>query len=301
MGEQGLATSATSSVLLRHIAAGALAGLAQDMVMHPVDTVRARIQTTSGGWGALSREVRGIVGREGVPGLYRGYSAMLLFSGVGNACYFASYEFWKSALQHQLPAASEPLAGLMAQFQVSLVWTPYDIVKQRMQCHDLMITQSSTGTAPRSAGSPARLKLWTELRAMWRGGELYRGLVASWFVWGPFSAAYFATFESSRRRLITSFHCRDHWTTDLVAGVVAGVAGSIVSQPPDVVKTRLQVLPGGGGFASLGIFKAMFMVIRDGGMRDLWRGLPARIMWLAPGCAITITAFEALKGDQNYD
>ena len=36
-------------------------------------------------------------------------------------------------------------------------------------------------------------------------------------------------------------------------------------------------------------------VYAEEGARALWRGAAARALWLTPGCAITITVFEAVE------
>jgi hypothetical protein len=277
--------------ILRHAVAGGLAGAFNDLVMHPADTIRARINLASSEsriaspLGAFINEFRSIVQTQGFRGLYRGYTSVLLFSMPGNGIYFSSYEYTKSKLQPTLNTLSEPLAGLFAQFAVSALWTPSDIVKQRMQTQDLVASSSSrTSTSFRN-----------EFQILLKSGELYRGLVASWIVWSPFSIVYFGVFESTRRILTKTFHSPNDWRTDLMSGSMAGIAGAIISQPADAVKTRLQVLRG-DDFMVGGFWKGCRDIVRKEGSGSLWRGVVARVCWLAPGTALTITAFEAMKG-----
>ena len=46
--------------------------------------------------------------------------------------------------------------------------------------------------------------------------------------------------------------------------------------------------------ASAGIVDTLRLVLAEGGQAALWRGALARALWLAPGCGITITVFEAV-------
>ena len=66
--------------------AGASAGLIQDAILHPIDTLRARLQVNSHGlgavspWRALASVASQTLRREGLRGLYGGYSTVWLFS-----------------------------------------------------------------------------------------------------------------------------------------------------------------------------------------------------------------------------
>ena len=284
----------------RHALAGACAGAFNDLIMHPIDTIRTRVNV-SGVHSPLHSVVESpltsfintfhtTLQSQGVRGLYRGYTSVLIFSMPGNGIYFSAYELSKSTLEPKCGLLSEPAAGLIAQFAVSFLWTPYDIVKQRMQTHDM------TGGGSTIAKSST---LRSEFQTLVRNGELFRGLVASWIVWAPFSVVYFGVFESFRRTMTTRFHFDADWTTDLASGSAAGIAGAVVSQPADAVKTRLQVLQG-DDFMTNGFWRGAREIVQKEGASALWRGVVARVCWLAPGTALTITAFEALKG-VGYD
>jgi hypothetical protein len=289
----------------RHVLAGALAGAFNDLVMHPVDTLRARINLNSGiskvsPLSAFVNSFHTTVQTQGPRGLYRGFSSVLVFSMPGNGIYFSVYERSKANLSADLGSYSEPVAGLIAQFAVSFLWTPYDIVKQRMQTKDLatLHMKGAPNANPASASASAMVPsstLRSELRTLIRNGELFRGLVASWVVWAPFSVVYFGVFESFRRTMTNTFHFPADWKTDLISGSTAGIAGAVISQPADAVKTRLQVLSG-DEFMANGFWKGARDIIRVEGHGALWRGVVARVFWLAPGTALTITAFEAMKG-----
>lgn len=284
-----------SGGLLRKAAAGGAAGVANDFLMHPMDNVRARLQvssasafssTASAASAAPLRSLvcttRDLARTGGVRGFYQGFSSVAIFSMPCNAAYFCTYDAAKTELEasQQLAWLAEPLGGLVAQFSVSFLWTPYDIVKQRMMVAD-------TGKA-----SPA---LFAEFRRIASNGEMLKGLQASWITWGPFSMTYFGVFESARRRLHNHHLWEEGWGTDLVAGTVAGVAGAVVSQPADAVKTRMQVLETGRLGAGKSFMASARDVVRAGGPGLLWRGVLGRVLWIAPGTAISIAVWNGLK------
>jgi len=74
----------------QHMAAGAAAGVAEHVAMHPVDTVKTRMQALGHPGDALRgagvrRALASVLRREGVRGLYGGVSAVALGAGCGGA------------------------------------------------------------------------------------------------------------------------------------------------------------------------------------------------------------------------
>jgi solute carrier family 25 (mitochondrial iron transporter), member 28/37 len=84
-----------------HLTSGALAGLLSDSVVHPIDTVRVRLQMAS------SSEIKhksatstffSILKNEGPSSLYKGFTAVVAGTVPGHALYFYGYEFSKSQI-----------------------------------------------------------------------------------------------------------------------------------------------------------------------------------------------------------
>lgn len=81
-----------------------------------------------------------------------------------------------------------------------------------------------------------------------------------------------------------------------VAGGLGALAGGIaaaVTNPLDVVKTRLQTQPGGVERMYTGVWDCMRRVVREEGWGALGRGVGARVAWVAPSSAIVLAVFEA--------
>ena len=352
-------------------AAGAVAGFVQDALMHPLDTMRARLDTmvsspaarqasksssglssTSGGTSgrlpvravnltagqgpisAFFSTVRATLQAEGVRGLYGGYGVALLCSAPANAVYFGGYKVFQRALvgdddEQQGDVAGPPsfrvamTAGLGAEIFAGLLWTPLDVVKQRLQVAPVGTTTASV--VREVVGGPGGA------RGLWKG---YFGGIA---VWGPFSATYFAVYETLKAKWGRGSQLDPAAPAEmgldpgeLAAGIVAGGCGAVVTQPLDCVKTRLQVgrqalstvavaapvsgssnassslassasaAPPGGTVAVVGGREPGFLdifrtVLREEGTPALMRGGAARAFWLAPGCGITIAVFEAVQ------
>lgn len=144
--------------------AGCAAGAAQDLFLHPIDTLRARLDVGGSAKAAAAiaqpaaagaspslgnparmmlLEARNVIAADGLLGLYRGYGLCLIGSAPANALYFSSYQVLKRLLrpagidgQGSAGGASfvrDSAAGFGAEVVAAGLWTPLDIVKQRMQ------------------------------------------------------------------------------------------------------------------------------------------------------------------------
>jgi hypothetical protein len=105
--------------------------------------------------------------------------------------YFGSYDFMKNKLGSLAPESAQPAvhftAGLIANGVGGLAWTPMDVVKQRMQVQSSEV--ASTGNYKSSMHGVAQVVKNEGVRG------LYKGYVAGWLTFGPFSAVYFLSYE----------------------------------------------------------------------------------------------------------
>ena len=125
---------------------GAVAGFVTELCLHPFDTVRARIQTSSTMYKGVGHALITMQCREGSRALYKGFPVVMVLSSPAHALYFGSYETAKEQLPALLPSvfgydtatAAPPLhlsltCGMLADMAGELLWTPCDVLKQRQQ------------------------------------------------------------------------------------------------------------------------------------------------------------------------
>ncbi|PRW50796.1 polyubiquitin 3 isoform A [Chlorella sorokiniana] len=83
--------------------------------------------------------------------------------------------------------------------------------------------------------------------------------------------------------------------SNAVAGGIAGAITATVVCPLDVLKTRLQVQGKAGAAMYRGVGGGLSKIMREEGMRGLYRGLTPTLVALLPNWAVYFTAYERLK------
>ena len=174
---------------LRTVISGTCGGMASILAVHPLDTVRTRLQAApAGAYRGAWHCARATLRREGPLALYKGLAWPLAAQGLYKAVMFGVYGAASRALRGGDPA--RPLAahevfaaGGVAGGANALVLAPVELVRNRFQV---------------AAGR-------TTLRAVLReaaAGGVYRGLGATLLRDVPGVGAYYAAFEAMRRRAV---------------------------------------------------------------------------------------------------
>ena len=214
--------------------AGSIAGSIEHMAMFPVDTVKTHMQAL-GSCPIKSVSVRhalqSILKSEGPSALYRGIGAMGLGAGPAHAVYFSFYEVCKKYLSHGNPnnSAAHAISGVCATVASDAVFTPMDMVKQRLQL-------SNSGYKG----------VWDCVRRVLSEegvGAFYASYRTTVLMNAPFTAVHFATYEAAKRGLmeISPESADDgRLVVHATAGAAAGALAAIFTTPLDVVKTQLQ-------------------------------------------------------------
>lgn len=208
-----------------------------------------------------------------------------LFSGVSAALYPAVV--LKTHLQ---VAAASAAGGVSAAVAAQVVWTPVDVVSQR-----LMVQTAPVAAARYRGGADAFRKILVADGV--RG--LYRGFGVSVLTYAPSSAAWWASYATAQRllwRAVGPAHHDSRGAAMAVQGVSAAAAGSaaaLVTMPLDTVKTRLQVMDAGAQAPTLAA--AARALVREGGWAACYRGLGPRWASMSLSSATMVTTYEFLK------
>ncbi len=207
---------------------------------------------------ATAKGFRGVIASDGARGLWRGFPFFTIGGLPSQGAYFLGYNWAHSTLSaanaRREEAAPFPLvaidagAGFFADALASPLWTPTEVISARMQIQGPGVIKYD------SSMHAARHIVATEGV---RG--LFRGLTVSILAFGPASAMWWALYQSTHRKLTAwkekrtagaagatsvAVHGRKaaepSVAIDALAGLLAGCCTSVVTNPLDMAKTRLQ-------------------------------------------------------------
>lgn len=278
---------------LQYMMAGSFAGMVEHTAMFPVDTLKTRMQVMREAGGivhsSVAKSFASIIRVEGVAGLYRGIGAMALGAGPAHAVYFSVYEICKERFGGN-EVGHHPLAhgaaGVLATIAGDAVFTPMDVVKQRLQL---------PGNAYKGVSDCIQSIMREEgFRAFYAS---YRTTV---LMNAPYTATHFATYEAVKASLKGLWPEKtndEHLFVHLTAGGAAGALASIITTPLDVVKTRLQCqgVNGAERYGSSSIWEVVRSITQKEGSRAFLKGMKPRVLFYTPAAAICWSTYEASK------
>lgn len=272
-----LLCTATSSVqggrqTLVHLLSGGLAAGAVRAALQPLDTCKTRLQ--SGGLATLS-----------VRGLYRGVVPGVIGIVPAAALYMATFQALKSMLCRRTPRkfrnGAIALAAGIGDVAASLVRVPCEVLKQRLQ----------VGLYPNFGHALADVLRLRSLPAVYAGlgAQLARDI--------PYAAVEFVFYENLKSAAVGPDAAKKMRTgQSLAVGAASGAAAAIMSNPMDVVKTRLMTQLATGTKARYrGISHALVKVAREEGILAFWKGITPRIAAKTLQSALFFATYETLR------
>ncbi|PIN21537.1 putative mitochondrial carrier protein [Handroanthus impetiginosus] len=251
---------------------------------------------------------------EGCRGFYSGFGTSLVGTIPARALYMGALEVTKSNIgnvasvrlglsEGSASAIANATAGLTASMAAQLVWTPIDVVSQRLMVQGGCSYPSSraVGLNKYNGGVDAFRKIISTNGV--RG--LYRGFGVSILTYAPSNAVWWASYSTAHRAIWSSIGNDNggsgYKTVLAVQGLSAAMASgasALVTMPLDTIKTRLQVLDGEGsrnvGRKSM-ILETMRKLVKEGGFGACYRGLGPRWASMSMSATTMITTYEFLK------
>ncbi|KAK6914714.1 Mitochondrial substrate/solute carrier [Dillenia turbinata] len=292
--------------------------------LYPVVVLKTRQQVAQSQVSCI-RTAISIMSLEGIRGLYRGFGTSLMGTIPARALYMTALEVTKSNVgtgivklgvpEPTAAAVANAAAGLSAAMAAQLVWTPIDVVSQR-----LMVQGSNASTACKYLGGIDAFGKIIRTDGL-RG--LYRGFGISILTYAPSNAVWWASYSVAQRVVwggIGCYFCKkddengehggngngngnalrpDSKTIMAVQGFSAAMAGGVsalITMPLDTIKTRLQVLEGDeNGRRGPTIGQTVRTLVREGGWSACYRGLGPRWASMSLSATTMITTYEFLK------
>ncbi|KAL4572340.1 hypothetical protein LXL04_019113 [Taraxacum kok-saghyz] len=255
-----------------------------------------------------------VLRHEGFRGLYRGFGTSLMGTIPARALYMGALEITKSNLRYttvkmglsevKAAAIANAAAGLSAAVVAQLVWTPIDVVSQRL------MVQGGKGTNMRSLRS-----------VMYNGGidafskiiqkdgvrGLYKGFGISILTYAPSNAVWWGSYSMAHRWILGGVLSNNDGGGGIKLNSAAVVAGqglsatiasgfsALVTMPLDTIKTRVQVLDGEDGNRRGVLGQTVRNLVKEGGLSACCRGLGPRWASMSISATTMITTYESLK------
>ncbi|KAJ9140543.1 hypothetical protein P3X46_031178 [Hevea brasiliensis] len=302
---------------------GAIAGAFGEGMMHPVDTIKTRIQSQAILSGSQSQKsilqmVRTVWAADRVRGFYRGITPGVTGSLATGATYFGFIESSKKWIEESHPSLgghwAHFIAGAVGDTLGSFVYVPCEVMKQRMQVQGTR-TSWTNAVVKDNICVKSGEQMYGYYTGMFQAGSSIlkeqgpRGLYAGY--WStlardvPFAGLMVMFYEALKD--LTEYG-KQKWMPSLddfinssmeglVLGGLAGGFSAYLTTPLDVIKTRLQVQ--GSTVRYKGWLDAMQRIWMVEGVKGMFRGSIPRITWYIPASALTFMAVEFLRDQFN--
>lgn len=215
----------------------------------PLDLVKCRRQVDPKIYTSNVQAWRTIFSKEGLRGVFFGWSPTFLgysFQGAGK---YGLYEYFKHLYGNQLfPESNRTLvflgASASAEFFADMALCPMEAIKVRMQT-----------TLPPYASTMR--EGWGKIVAKEGFGGLYKGLYPLWARQIPYTMTKFATFEETVKIIYRTmgkpkeeYGQLTQTGVSFLGGYIAGIFCAIVSHPADVMVSKLNADRKGELFSS---------------------------------------------------
>ncbi|KAI5075327.1 hypothetical protein GOP47_0009403 [Adiantum capillus-veneris] len=224
-----------------------IAGFATTVLLQPFDVVKTHIQGSHTLPPPGIREsVRLIVARQGISGLWAGTTPAFLRVGLGAGLYFSMLNPILSILStgnlaasstteylhKKLPTSDVLAAGAITTSITTFVVCPITVLKTRMEYEAM--------SGVRYPNTMKALVLIARTEGL-KG--LYSGLVPTILRDAPYSGLYLLLYSTTRRTISEWQDSRrsPHMPVNFLAGAIAGASATILTHPPDVIRTKLQL------------------------------------------------------------
>lgn len=261
------------------IASSIVASTSSRLVFHPIDTLRTIGQTTGGSY------------RMPLPRYWSGLLPGIGLSVPGFTAYLVAYRQCKGELTPYFGAASLPnyiISGSVAELASSMVWTPTEVLKGRLQ-----IAAKSQTTWELVSGI-YRLE---GIRGFFHG--YFMGLV----VFLPHSVIWWVSYENLRLKLSNGDIASLSPGKTALSAMGATSTAVVCTNFLDVIKTRQQLAhsPEVAKLRpsdTLGVRTIAINLLRENGViRGLTKGMGLRLMSTVPSSALSMAIMETLHPD----
>jgi solute carrier family 25 citrate transporter 1 len=214
-------------------------------------------------------------------GLYKGYSALLMFSVPKNYTRFGTYTYVQENILTERNRKNNFLCGLCAgAAEAVVVVTPQETLKTRL-IHDKLSAEPKYRNLFHG--------IYTIIQNQGLGG-CYKGVVPTLLKQSSNQGVRFVVFEDTKKALSGAIPYQV--VVDLVSGGFAGFCSTMANNPVDVVKTKMQGIDSHkyNGFAD-----CFSQIYKQNGVKGFYMGVGPRLVRVILDVSLTFAIFHQLK------
>lgn len=214
--------------------------------------------------------------------LYKGYSALLLFSVPKNYVRFGAFHYSRT---HFFPDAKKKshtfMCGLMAgAAEAALVVTPQETLKTKL-IHDKL------SASPKYRNVFHGIYSIGKTQGFW---GMYAGVIPTILKQSTNQGVRFMVFEDAQSKLSKVIPVKV--VADLLAGAFAGVCSVMLNNPIDVIKTQVQGLE---AHKYNGVMDCFNQILKNEGPVGFYKGVGPRLARVTLDVGLTFAIFNSIK------
>lgn len=271
---------------------GGLASAGAACVTHPLDLLKVHLQTQQTEKQTLGQLIKRIYVNDGIRGFYNGISASLLRQLTYSTTRFGMYETLKKQFPgdtKSIPFYQKALLAGVSGACGGWVGTPGDMVNVRMQ-NDMKL--------PVAQRRNYKHALDGVLRVMREEGvtKLFNGAVMASSRAIFMTIGQLAFYDQIKQLLLSTGYFKDNAGTHFTSSFAAASIATVLTQPLDVMKTRMMN-------AKPGQFKGIidcFVYTAKTGPTAFFKGFFPAWVRLAPHTVLTFIFLEQLRMNFGY-
>lgn len=270
-------------------------------VTHPLDLLKVHLQTakSSKEFNLMQRTFK-IIEVQGFFALYNGLTASLFRQLTYSTTRFGLYEIMKQSVNEDttlLPFHQKVLIAGISGAAGGFLGTPADVVNVRMQ-NDIKLPHDLRRNYHHVIDGMLTVIRYEGLKALFSGTTMAttRAILMT--------IGQLSMYDQFKHLLLTQTPegtLKDDTVTHLIASLMAGTTATTLTQPLDVVKTRLMNANKGHYKGAMDVARS---ILNDYGPVGFFRGFVPAFIRLAPHTMLTFVFLEELRkrfGTPVYD
>lgn len=262
--------------------------------MTPIDVIKTRIQLEPSVYNkGMVGSLRQIVSTEGAGALLTGLGPTVLGYSLQGTFKFGGYELFKKTFIEQIGYETSKKyknsiyigSAAMAEFVADIALCPLEATRIRL------VSQPSFANG--LVGGFSRILKEEGL------GSFYNGFTPILFKQIPYNIAKFLVYERAAEAIYAAVPTpkKDLSTSavtgiNLGAGIIAGCAAAIVSQPADTLLSKVNKTKKAPGQSTVGLLAQLAGQL---GFRGSFAGLPTRLIMVGTLTSLQFTIYGSLK------